>query len=138
MNTEYEYIYQITDDNAEQLLDLYRGESWSKNRSLNDVKKMLEKSWVISIIDSSNGNMIAFARVITDFVYRAFIYDVIVARDYRKKGFGKLIVEGINNHPDIINVERIELNCIDSNIPFYQKIGFDRVPNGTNMMRYYR
>lgn len=97
---------------------------------------MLDKSWIIAIIDSNNGKIIAFSRVLSDFVYRAFIYDVIVAKDYRGLKFGKLIVSSIVNHIDLKNVERIELNCIDSNVPFYEKLGFRKVPNGMNMMRY--
>jgi predicted GNAT family N-acyltransferase len=118
------------------LLDIYKEESWSKNREIDDVRKMIEKSWIIAIIDSNNGKIIAFARVLSDFVYRAFIYDVIVSKNYRGLKFGKLIINSIINHRDFKNVERIELNCIDDKVLFYKKLGFDKVPNGTNMMRY--
>ncbi len=135
---DIEITYNLTELQIHDLLDLYHEESWSKNRTIDDVKKMLETSWIIAIKDQQNDKLFAFARLLTDYVYRAFIYDVIVAKDYRSLGFGKLIINRILTHEDLKNVERIELNCIDSNITFYNKFGFDKVPDGTNMMRYYR
>jgi ribosomal protein S18 acetylase RimI-like enzyme len=135
---DIELIYNLSENHIDNLLELYHEESWSKNRSLEDVKRMLQTSWIIGIKDKKTDRLIAFSRVLTDYVFRAFIYDVIVAKDYRKLGLGKLIINSILNHENLKNVERIELNCIDSNVAFYQKLGFDRVPEGTNMMRYYR
>ncbi len=135
---EYEIIYHLTEAQIMNLLELYQGESWCKDRKIDDVRKMLNYSWVIALVDCVTGRIIAFSRVISDFVYRAFIYDVIVAKEYRGMGFGKQIVNLILESKEIRDVERIELNCIDRNIPFYKKLGFDKVPEGTNMMRYYR
>lgn len=132
----FECIHSLTEDQIINLLEIYKEEKWTKDRQIQDVKKMLEKSWIIALIDSSNGKIIAFARVLSDFVYRAYIYDVIVSKNYRGLKFGKLIVNSILNHIDFKNVERIELNCIDRNVEFYKKLGFEKVPEGTNMMRY--
>ncbi|MDP4145439.1 MAG: GNAT family N-acetyltransferase [Bacillota bacterium] len=132
----YEFIYSLSEEQVMSLLQIYEMESWSKNRTRDGIIKMLEKSWIIAIIDSNKGKLIAFSRVLSDFIYRAFIYDVIVAKEYRGLKFGKLIVDSILNHKDFINVERIELYCIDGNVEFYKKLGFEKVPNGTNLMRY--
>lgn len=135
---DIELIYNLSETQINDLMELYHEESWSKNRSIDDVKRMLQTSWIIGIKDPKTDKLIAFARVLTDYVFRAFIYDVIVAKDYRKLGLGKLIINSILNHENLRNIERIELNCIDSNVAFYQKLGFNNVPEGTNMMRYYR
>lgn len=132
----YEFIYSLSEEQIVNLLKMYKGETWTQNREIDGINKMLDKCWIIAIIDSNNGKLIAFARVLSDFIYRAFIYDVIVAKEYRGLKFGKLIVNSILNHKDFINVERIELNCIDRNVEFYKKLGFEKVPNGTNLMRY--
>lgn len=137
MLKNFEFTHDLSEVQIINLLDIYKEESWCKDRKIDGIKKMLENSWTIAIIDSTNGKIIAFARVLSDFVYRAFIYDVIVAEDYRGLGFGKLIVNSTINHRDLKDVERIELNCIDSNVLFYKKLGFDKVPNGINVMRYY-
>jgi predicted GNAT family N-acyltransferase len=132
----YKFVHNLSEEQVANLLEIYKGEKWTKNRQIDGVKKMLEKSWIIAIIDSNNGKMIAFARVLSDFIYRAFIYDVIVAKEYRGLKFGKLVVSSILNHKDFIGVERIELNCNEKNVEFYKKFGFEKVPNGTNLMRY--
>lgn len=117
------------------LMELYKEESWCNARKTDDVTVMLKNSWTIALTDGSDGKLIGFARVLSDFVYRAFIYDVIVAKDHRAKGYGKLIVESILNHYDFKNIERLELYCVDKNVPFYERLGFKKVPEGTNMMR---
>ncbi len=77
---EYELIYKLSNNQVINLSEMYKEEIWSKNRELADIKKMLENSWIIAIINSNNGEIIAFARALSDFVYRTFIYDVIVAK----------------------------------------------------------
>ncbi len=133
---KYEFIYSLSEEQILNLLEIFKGEDWSENRQIDDVRKMLEKSWIIAIIDSSNGRIIAFARVLSDFIYRAFIYDVIVSKEYRGLKFGKLIINSILNNKDFIGVERIELYCKDKNVEFYKKLGFEKVPSGINTMRY--
>lgn len=58
------------------------------------------------------------------------IEDVIITEKYRKLGLGKLIINklvdiGINN----MKCYKIILNCLDNNVEFYQKCGFDNVGN---------
>lgn len=54
---------------------------------------MLSSNWTLELVDTENGKLVAFFRVLSDFTYRAFIYDVIVAKEYR--GFRK-VPEGTN------------------------------------------
>lgn len=136
MNGDIKLSHSLSEQHIMQLMNLYEGESWCKERKLDDVGKMLKNSWIIALIDSSNDKLIAFGRVLSDFVYRAFVYDVIVDREYRGLGYGRLIIEGIVSHEDFKNIERIQLNCIDKNVPFYNKLGFNKAPEGTNLMRY--
>ncbi|MDQ0720106.1 putative GNAT family N-acyltransferase [Paenibacillus sp. W4I10] len=133
---KYECIYNLSEKQILDLLEIFKGETWTKNMQIEGIKKMLEKSWIIAMIDSNNGNIIAFARVLSDFIYRAFIYDVIVAKEYRVLKFGKLIINSILTNKDFIGVERIELYCKDKNIEFYKKLGFEDISNGVNTLRY--
>lgn len=130
------FVYELSEDQIEDLLELFKNEDWSKNRETCGVKKMLSSSWTLGLVDTENGKLVAFSRVLSDFTYRAFIYDVIVAKEYRGLGLGKKIVRHILNHDLFKDLERIELNCGDHNVVFYEKLGFRKVPEGTNMMRY--
>ena len=133
---EYEFVNKLSNNQIVNLSEMYIQERWSKNRELADIQRMLENSWIIAIINLNNGEIIAFARALSDFVYRTFIYDIIVAKKYRGLKFGKLIVNSVINHNDFKNVERLEVYCVDSNVQFYEKLGFGKVSDGINLMRY--
>lgn len=36
---KFEFVYKLTENQVIDLLDMYNGESWSKNREIDDVKK---------------------------------------------------------------------------------------------------
>lgn len=68
--------------------------------------------------------LIAFTRVLTDFVYRATIYDAIIKPTHRKMGLGAKLINAVINHPKLCSVEQFALHCLPEMIPFYQRWGF--------------
>jgi GNAT superfamily N-acetyltransferase len=121
----YRNITTLTDKQIEQLHELCQHEWWSQGRTLFDVRKMLLNSdYIFGICETHSQKLVAFSRVLSDRVYRAIVYDVIVAADYRSKGLGLLLIEQIVLHPELSKVERIHLFCLPETIPFYQKSGF--------------
>jgi ribosomal protein S18 acetylase RimI-like enzyme len=67
---------------------------------------------------------VAFCRVLTDFVFRATIYDVIVAPPHRGQGLGRRLLDAITTHPRLQNVSVLWLCCEPDRVPFYEKWGF--------------
>lgn len=66
--------------------------------------------------------LVGFGRVLTDFTYRAAIWDVIVDRTYQHRGIGTEIVRHILQHP---RLENVELFWLCTRRPgFYEKLGF--------------
>lgn len=121
----YRNIAILTDTQAEQLHELYQHEWWSQGRTLSNVHKMLLNSdYIFGICESHSQKLVAFARVLSDRVYRAIIFDVIVATDYRSQGLGLLLIEQIVLHPELSKVECIQLFCLPEMISFYRKLGF--------------
>jgi len=56
------------------------------------------------------------------------IEDVIVTEKYRKLGLGKLIInELVNIGLNSMKCYKIILNCLDNNVDFYKKCGFEKV-----------
>ncbi|QLE55544.1 GNAT family N-acetyltransferase [Nostoc sp. TCL26-01] len=121
---QYQVVNQLTDNQIVELVDLYQNEFWSKNRQYQDVVKMLTTSDVIIGLIDQREQLIGFTRVLTDFVYRATIYDVIIKPSHRNKGLGAKLIDAIINHPQLITVEHLTLYCLPEMIPFYQRYGF--------------
>lgn len=66
--------------------------------------------------------LVGFGRVLTDFVYRATIWDVIVDKAYQKQGIGTAVVQRILDHP---RLKKIELIWLCTRRPgFYERLGF--------------
>ncbi len=82
---------ELTDGQLEQLMELYKGEWWSSSRTRPDVQRMLHSSDVLFVVtEESAGNLLGFARVLTDDVYYALVLDVIVDRGKRGKALSRI------------------------------------------------
>ena len=118
-------IHQLTPAQIEQLHQMYLKEWWSQERALADVPILLNNTDLLfGLWDDEAQQLAAFERVLTDWVYRAILFDVIVATDYRGRGLGATLVEHITTHPRLAQVECIQLFCTPEMRPFYQKYGF--------------
>jgi predicted GNAT family N-acyltransferase len=132
----YFLINDLNEQHKEQLLELYRNEWWSKNRTSADIDTILSgSSLIIGIVEKTTNNLIGFTRILSDFFKYAYIYDVIVDPKYRKNGLGKIIMEAILAHPKLQNIKCLELTCIAEMVPFYSKYGFSKDYGSTISMR---
>ena len=110
------------DLDPKQLVVLFEQAEWAIGRSLEDTRRMLAHTDVIiSAWDGSR--LVGFARVLTDFVYRASIWDVIVDRAYQDQDIGKGLVQRILAHPSLGRVELFWL-CTRRYQGFYASLGF--------------
>src|SRR5579863_8280565 len=97
---EFQFVNRLTCAHIEQLWQLYQGEWWSRGRRLNDVRRAVEHSDLIcAYCDPATGRLVAFARVLTDFVYKAVIFDVIVDGSVRRLGLGRMLLEAVTSQP---------------------------------------
>lgn len=119
----------------DRLVALYQDEWWSKGRQIEDVRELLAHSDFIFGFADASQNLAAFARVLTDRVYKAFIFDVIIAPEFRDKGLGKRLVDAILNHPVISRVKHVELYCQPDKVTFYEQWGFSKDTGGIVLMR---
>nr|WP_283249433.1 GNAT family N-acetyltransferase [Bacillus sp. FJAT-49736] len=104
---------------------LFQLEWWTKGRKLEDIQSMIENSDVIvAYCDLETKELVAFARVLTDFVYKALILDVIVKESYRGKDLGRGLLDKIMEHPLLKDVKHFELYCKSEMLPYYRKWGF--------------
>ncbi|MBW4681664.1 MAG: GNAT family N-acetyltransferase [Microcoleus vaginatus WJT46-NPBG5] len=130
----YRMISELNKQQISELTELYKNEFWSQNRSQEDVEKMLAASDIVIGFVDKNEHLIAFIRVLTDFVYRAFIFDVIVKSTHRNQGLGKKLIDSLVNHPQLQSVEYLGLYCLPEMMPFYEQWGFTSEVGGIQLM----
>ena len=105
---------------------------WAKDRSIDQIKKMLANSNVIITLWSKN-NLIGFGRATTDQVYRAVLWDIVISKDVQRVGLGKVIVEELLKDKKINSAEKVYLMTTDSK-EFYKQLGFKINMNQNLMM----
>lgn len=121
----FEIIYQLSDWQIVALHQMYQTEWWTRGRDLAGVRRMIKNSDVVIAIQESETKQLAgFLRILTDFVYRAYVFDVIVASPYRNQGLGRMLMEALQVHPALQALEGLELYCLPEMVSFYEKWGF--------------
>ncbi|MDY7020974.1 MAG: GNAT family N-acetyltransferase [Cyanobacteriota bacterium] len=131
-----EIINQLNESQVQDLVQLYQSTWWGQNRTLEEVEKMLKYSDLIfGIVSREDQKLIGFARILTDYIYRAVIWDVIVDPAYQKQGLGKTLIQSILNHPQLKSIEVFLLVCLPELIPFYEKLGFTGDVGGLQLMK---
>jgi len=86
---------------------------------------MLQNSdFTFGIVATESQELLAFARILTDRVFKAVIFDVIVHPAHRHAGLGTLLMAHILEHPELANVRHFELYCLSERAGFYQRLGF--------------
>ncbi len=76
-----------------------------------------------------------FPPVLTDFVFKGLIFDVIVAPGHRDRGLGDEVVSLILNHEKLREVRSMELYCLPELVPFYERHGFGDDAGRLKLMR---
>jgi GNAT superfamily N-acetyltransferase len=125
-----ELVEQLSDPQIEDLWRLYQGQWWSQGRSLEAVRVMLaHSSLVFGLVEESGGRLVGFCRVLTDFAFRATLYDVMVADGWQGRGLGRRLLDAVTQHPRLKQVSLIGLFCAPEMTGFYEKWGFE-TPSG--------
>ena len=120
------WIETFEGERRHQLYDLYSKEWWTAERGFDDVIRMVEHSDLAIGLCSEDDRLIAFARVLTDYTFKAMIFDVIVHIEFRGQNLGRAIINRIIDHESLAEVRSFELYCPDSLVPFYGKLGFSK------------
>ena len=133
---EHLVLNALSEAQTRQLHSLFQHEWWSAGRSLADVQTMLQHSdLVFAIAAPGTHELLAFARVLTDRVFKALVLDVVVHPDHRSAGLGSFLMEHIMAHPVLSGVCHIELYCLPERAEFYQRLGFTSKLGDLHFMR---
>ena len=116
---------------VDQLRLLYEQAPWARGRSKDGIARMLANTdYYFTGWDGPQ--LVAFARVLTDGIYRATLWDVVVDAAYQGRGVGEGLMGVILSHPVLSRVEKFWLNTRDKQT-FYERFGF--VSSSQGMVR---
>ncbi|PSP97801.1 N-acetyltransferase [Halobacteriales archaeon QS_4_70_19] len=105
------------------LHDLYGEYEWWADRTRSEVARALSNSVGVGLQEGDE--LVAGARLLTDSVHYARLYDVVVAADRRGDGLGRQLVWSAVEHPAVGHLN-VVLLCREGLIPFYERCGFER------------
>lgn len=105
---------------------------WAKGRSIETIKKSIDNSLCFGVYTNEE-RLIGFARVVSDYAVYAWIMDVFIIEEYRRKGLGKLLMKTIMNYSDLQGLQRWGLATDDAH-GLYKKFGFKPLSKPELMM----
>lgn len=112
--------------NLDEMKEIYTSVGWTKH-SNEIIKQVFEASNVIAFA-TVNGRVIGFGRAMSDGVFNAAIYDVIVHPDLQKRGVARQIMQHLLDQ--LSNVSCIHLISTTGNEDFYKNMGLKRLTTG--------
>ena len=104
------------------LVLLFEQAPWARGRTVDETADMLRQTDLF-ITAWDDNRVVGCGRVLTDYVYRASIWDVIVDAAYQGQDVGTEIMHRILNHPALQRVELFWL-CTRDKHAFYENLGF--------------
>ena len=138
MDTEapYEIITRFSTEQEQELQGLFDLQPISRGRSLEEIRALIKHSdLIIGCQAKTTGRLVGCGRALSDYFYKAWIFDVRVAEDHRGNGVGKAIIKYILQYPDFQRVKHFELICRPETAGFYTKLGFSSVLDDREYLR---
>jgi len=120
----YQLIHVLSPAQAKRLTELYQLEWWTCGRTLEQVTTMLAHSDQVFGLVTQDAELIGFTRVLSDYVFKALILDVIVVAEHRGEGLGRYLMEEVLGHSALAGVKHFELYCLPEMVPFYESWDF--------------
>lgn len=133
---DIEMWHDVEGDRLPQLMKLFADAWWARERSPDDVARMVAASdLVFGLAQRDSGRLVGFARVLTDDVYLALVLDVVVAADFQGTGLGAALMDAVVGHPRVAGVRSVELVCQPDLLAFYRRWGFTEKVGESRLMR---
>ncbi|ADF40292.1 GNAT family N-acetyltransferase [Priestia megaterium] len=124
------FLHSIENVEWSRMKEIYHSVGW-ENHNEEEIKKVFQSSNVVAIAYDED-NIAGFGRALSDGVFNAAIYDVVVDEHYQNKGIGQKIIE--NLLALLEDISCVHLVSTLGNEEFYKKAGFRKMKTG--MARY--
>jgi GNAT superfamily N-acetyltransferase len=107
----------------DQITEMLENAFWCKGIKKEEVEKGSMNSALLVGAFNSESEQVGFARAISDKTRFAYILDVIVREDYRRKGIGQNMIKSMIENKEMSNVYQWVLITKDAH-EVYKKVGF--------------
>ncbi|WPP49869.1 GNAT family N-acetyltransferase [Catalinimonas niigatensis] len=104
---------------------------WAKERTLEEVNTAIENSLNFGIY--YQGQQVGYARLLTDYMFMAYLLDVFVAEEYRGKGFALHLMQSILKDERLRNIKIWRLGTDDAH-GLYERVGFKAIEQPEKLM----
>jgi aralkylamine N-acetyltransferase len=110
----------------EEIVELYKSAGWWQEspEARSVIPSMIRGSLCFMVARSLRGRIIGMARVISDGYSDAYIQDVVVLKDYRKKGIGRELIRRLVQVCMDRNISWIGLVAEPGTQKIYEELGF--------------
>ncbi|MFQ6391588.1 GNAT family N-acetyltransferase [Priestia aryabhattai] len=113
-----------------RMKEIYHSVGWKKHNE-EKIKKIFTLSNVVTIAYDKD-KIVGFGRAMSDGVFNAAIYDVVIEDTYQYKGIGQQIIGDLL--AQLKDISCVHLVATTGNEEFYRKVGFSKMKTG--MARY--
>lgn len=114
----------------DELEEIFQRVGW-KSHTKEKLQKSFRESYSLSLA-FAEGKVVGCGRAISDGVFYAAIYDVVIHPDYQGQSIGKMIVSDLM--AALKDMPFVHLTSTTGNEPFYHKLGLRK--HKTAMARY--
>lgn len=108
------------------------GSYWANERTMEDQLTAVANSMNFSAF--IDGEMVGYARMVTDGATFGWLCDVIVAPEYRGKGIGTAMMDAVFSNEDVLKIRRFLLGTRDAHA-LYRRYDFVDTEQGRIMRR---
>lgn len=110
---------------SKQLTKLYQQAGWLEPSDHLDIVKLIVSNTYAFATVTMDNEIVAMGRAISDGVSDAYIQDVYVDQNFRKRGLGKVIINTLIEHLQNNNIMWIGLIGNPGTEDFYRPLGFE-------------
>ncbi len=130
------FLVNPTPYQIQQIIDLYRMEEWWTEEPYDPdhVVRIVAGSHCF-VIASIEVQIVGMGRAISDGTSDAYLQDVTVKQDYRRRKIGKKIVKALVSRLHRDGLEWIGLIAERGSGDFYKQLGFKEMPDSAPMLK---
>lgn len=119
----------------EMIFQFLKDTYWGKGRSREQVYLTINRSLNFGMYLGAgvHQQQVGYCRVLTDGVVLSYLFDVFVLPEFRDRGWGKLLIKAVLEHPVCRESNFWLLGTKDAQ-GLYEQFGFKRVPSDNLLM----